>query len=280
MDVRRRISSKESPRLARAFAALFFDTKFDTTPRRKCQSLERESRRAENSRAQLLRPIGKSRMNGNDVMQSIRESYDRLAEEYARHFVNELQNKPFDREQLNRFAAQVAGRGEVCDMGCGPGHIARYLRDAGANVWGLDLSPRMVQEARQLNPDISFREGNVLALDLPDEALVGIVAFYAIVNIPKESLPLVFREMARVLQLGGLLLLAFHTGDETIHMPELWGQPISMNWFLVPTSEIRRGLEAAGFTIEEIIEREPYAPEVEYQSRRAYIFARKPGSAP
>jgi hypothetical protein len=36
-------------------------------------------------------------------------------------------------------------------------------------------------------------------------------------------------------------------------------------------------LKAAGFEIEEVIEREPY-PEVEHQSRRAYIFARKPKS--
>jgi hypothetical protein len=40
--------------------------------------------------------------------------------------------------------------------------------------------------------------------------------------------------------------------------------------------EIHRSLEVAGFGIQEIIEREPYAPDVEYQSRRAYVFARKP----
>jgi hypothetical protein len=34
-------------------------------------------------------------------------------------------------------------------------------------------------------------------------------------------------------------------------------------------------LRAAGFQLEETIERDPYPPEVEYQSRRAYIFARK-----
>src|SRR5215469_16778772 len=126
------------------------------------------------SHAKASRAMEK-RMNPGDITQSIRESYDRLADEYARHFANELQNKPFDREQLNRFAAEVAGRGEVCDMGCGPGHIARYLRDAGAKVFGLDLSPRMVDEARRLNPDMNFREGNMLALDLPDAALAGIV---------------------------------------------------------------------------------------------------------
>jgi ubiquinone/menaquinone biosynthesis C-methylase UbiE len=211
----------------------------------------------------------------NDPTNSIRESYDRLAEEYARRIADELQHKPLDRELLDCFAQQTTGRGEVCDMGCGPGHVARYLRDAGASVFGLDLSPGMLEQARKLNPDISFREGNMLALDILDGALAGIAAFYAIVNIPKLSLPVVFREIQRVLQPGGLLLLAFHTGNEVLHEDELWGQKISMDFLLLQPSEIRLDLEVAGFTIEEVVEREPY-PDVEYPSRRAYIFARKP----
>ena len=211
----------------------------------------------------------------NDPTNSIRESYDRLAQEYTRRIADELQHKPLDRELLNRFAKQTAGRGEVCDMGCGPGHVARYLRDAGASVFGLDLSPGMLQQARKLNPDIPFREGDMLALDIPDRALAGIAAFYAIVNIPKRSLPAVFCEMQRVLQPGGLLLLAFHTGNEMLHEDELWGQKISMDFFLLSPTEIKIDLEAAGFTIEDVVERDPY-PDVEYPSRRAYIFARKP----
>ena len=214
----------------------------------------------------------------DDATQSIRESYDRVADEYALRIFNELQHKPLDRELLNRFANEIAGRDAVCDMGCGPGQVARYLRDAGTTVFGLDLSPQMIETARRLNPDISFREGNMMTLDLDDRTLAGIAAFYAIVNIPKESLPLVFREMERVLQPGGLLLLAFHTGDEVIQEKELWGRPISMDFFLFRPSAIQRCIEAAGLEIEETIERGPYAPEVEYQSRRAYIFARKPGS--
>jgi len=212
-------------------------------------------------------------------MESVRESYDRLAEEYTRRIFDELRHKPLDRELLDRFAAAVRGRGEVCDMGCGPGHVARYLHDAGATIFGLDLSPGMLEQARRLNPGIRFREGNMLALDLPDETLAGIAGFYAIVNIPKGSLPVVLREMYRVLQPGGLLLLAFHCGDEALHEDELWGQPISMDFFFLQPSEIRRYLEAAGLATEEIVERDPY-PEVEYQSRRAYIFARRPLPAP
>src|SRR5580692_1887686 len=174
----------------------------------------------------------------DDPTNSIRESYDRLAEEYTRRIADELQHKPLDRALLDRFAKQTAGRGEVCDMGCGPGHVARYLRDSGASVFGLDLSPGMLDQARYLNPDIDFWQGNMMALGLGDETLAGIVAFYAIVNIPEESLPQVFREMARVLQPGGLLLLAFHVGDEAIEEKELWGRPISMNFFLFQPAAI------------------------------------------
>lgn len=213
----------------------------------------------------------------SDVTRPICQSYDKIAEAYARELFSELEHKPFDRELLDRFAAGTLGRGQVCDMGCGPGQVARYLHDAGASVFGLDLSPRMIDVARRLNPDISFREENMMALKLPDGALSGIAAFYAIVNIPEELLPSVFREMHRVLQPGGLLLMAFHVGSEVVQKEELWGQAVSMDFFFFQPLSIRQKLEAVGFAIEEIIEREPYAPEVEYQSRRAYICAQKPG---
>jgi len=206
--------------------------------------------------------------------QSIRDSYDCIAEEYASRIYNELKGKPFDRELLTRFANQVRGRGAVWDVGCGPGHVTHYLESLGVNASGLDISPKMVELAQRLNPETNFRVGDMLELGLREGSLVGIVAFYAIVNIPKESLPIVFAEMFRALQAGGLLLMAFHMGDEAAHYDQLWGRPVSLDFFYFQPAEIRNLLEAAGFTIEEVLEREPYAPEVEHQSRRAYIIAK------
>jgi ubiquinone/menaquinone biosynthesis C-methylase UbiE len=212
----------------------------------------------------------------DDVTRPVRDSYNRIADEYARRIADELRHKPLDRELLDRFANERRGQGEVCDMGCGPGHVARYLKDKGLDVFGLDLSPAMLIEARQLNPDIRFIAGNVMKLELPAQSLGGITAFYAIVNIPEESLPAVFGQMQRVLKPGGVLLLAFHTGDEALHEEEIWGRSISMDLFLFPPARIQRCLEQAGFAVDEVVERGPYAPDVEYQSHRAYIFARKP----
>lgn len=211
----------------------------------------------------------------DDFVDNIRENYDRLAAEYTNHIYGELQNKPIDCELLRRFTAKTNGKGEVCDMACGPGHIARFLRDSGAAVSGLDLSPKMVEQARKQSPDITFREGNMLALDVPDNSMAGITAMYAYVNIPKESLPRVFSEMFRVLHPGGILLTAFHIGDEEVDVPELWGEKVTMPFFFLDPAQIRRMLEKTGFVIDDVVERGPY-PDIEFQSRRAYVFARKP----
>ena len=210
------------------------------------------------------------------LVEQLRNDYDSIAAEYARHLFHELQGKPKDRELLVRFAREIVEGGEVCDLGCGPGQIARFLSDAGVRVFGLDLSPGMLAHARRLNPDIEFREGNMLSLPQPNDALAGIAAFYAIVNIPAETLPIAFREMVRVLRPGGLLLLAFHIGGDVLRPAEMWGTPVEIKFHHFQPHSIGRMLEEAGFAIEEVIEREPYAPEVEFQSRRAYVFARKP----
>jgi SAM-dependent methyltransferase len=168
----------------------------------------------------------------------------------------------------------VRRKGLVCDIGTGPGHVAGYLHEHGVEVCGIDLSAEMVQRARVLNPEIDFQQGDMFALDVADGAFAGMTAFYAVVNLPRESLVRALRELHRVLQPHGLLLLAFHLGDEVLHRDEMWGVPISLDFYFFGVEEMSGYLHAAGFDIREVIERDPY-PEVEHPSRRAYIFARK-----
>lgn len=203
-------------------------------------------------------------------------SYDRIAQEYTARIYDELSRKPLDRMLLDDFASRINGNGPVCDLGCGPGHVARYLHDRGVDVFGLDLSPGMLEQARNLNPAIEFREGNMLSLDVPDSSWAAAVAFYSIVHIPKADIPQAFREISRALKPGGLFFVAFHLGDETLHEEELWGHKISLDLVFFLRKEVELYLTHAGFLIKDSLERDPYAAEVEYQSRRAYILAEKP----
>lgn len=204
----------------------------------------------------------------------VEHSYDRVAAEYALRIFGELEHKPLDRQLLDRFAERVQGLGPVCDLGCGPGHVARYLHERGVQVTGLDLSAEMVEQARRLNPGIEFRRGDMLSLDLEDGAWGGVAAFYSIIHVPRTEIAVALAEIKRVLRLGGVLLLTFHVGDETVHLDEWWGQPVTLDFRFFRPEEMADSLRGAGFEVEEIVEREPY-PDVEHPSRRAYIFARK-----
>lgn len=208
----------------------------------------------------------------------LQASYDRLATQYVEHIYDELKDKPLDRALLDRLAARARKlHGLVCDVGCGPGQVARYLHERGARVCGVDLSAGMIEQARRLNPNIEFNQGDMLALDVADEAWAGIAAFYSIIHIPREEVLNALRELRRALKRGGTLLLAFHLGEETLHLEELWDVPVKLDFNFFTTDEMSGYLSDAGFEIEEVLEREPYE-NVEHPSRRGYIFARKPAS--
>jgi ubiquinone/menaquinone biosynthesis C-methylase UbiE len=208
----------------------------------------------------------------------VQSGYDLVADEYARRISDELRHKALDCRLLDRFAESVRNSGIACDLGCGPGHIARYLHGRGIQVCGMDLSRGMVERARRLNPGIEFNQGDMRTLAVRDNTWAGIAAFYAIVHLPLPDLDRSLREMMRVLAPGGRLLLSFHIGEDTAQIESLWESGAALEFHFFRVSTVRGSIERAGFEIEEIIERDPYAPEVEYQSRRAYIFAQKPAT--
>jgi len=166
--------------------------------------------------------------------------YDRVAEHYATEFFEELKRKPFDCQLLDQFAESVSGAGVVCELGCGPGQVARYLKDRGVDMRGVDLSPEMVRVAARLNPDVSFSQGDMLALNFPDHSLAAIVLFYSIIHIQRETVTRAFQEMSRVLTPNGKLFLAFHGGEGELHRDEWYGENVSIDFRLFQAAEIDR----------------------------------------
>jgi ubiquinone/menaquinone biosynthesis C-methylase UbiE len=205
----------------------------------------------------------------------IARMYDTVAKEYAEAFSGEHERKPKDREMLRRFSQEIGDRRPVWDFGCGPGQTTQYLKNLGIEISGLDLSDKILEQARTIHPEIHFQKGNILELEFENDSIAGIVAFYAIVHFTEEQVGMALREVFRVLQPGGIFLFTYHIGEETIHLDEFLGKKIDIDFMFLTTDFIIRCLKDSGFEKLEVIEREPY-PGVEYQSRRAYVFAIKP----
>jgi SAM-dependent methyltransferase len=209
------------------------------------------------------------------LQRTVRASYDTVADEYAARIDGELEHKPFDRQLLDSFAEQAKDQGLVADLGCGPGMVTQYLHDRGVQVMGMDLSPRMIQRATELHKGLSFKCGDFTRLEVLDDQWAGIVAMYSLIHLPREAVQSVLRDFFRVLAPGGLLLLAFHVGSETRHASDWWERPVELDFVFFEMSEMLSYVWGAGFDSELHVEREPY-PEIELQTKRGYILAKKP----
>jgi ubiquinone/menaquinone biosynthesis C-methylase UbiE len=208
-------------------------------------------------------------------LNKIERMYDTVSKEYSETFSGEHEKKPKDQEILHRFSQEIGNRRPVWDFGCGPGQTTKYLKNLGIEISGLDLSEKILEQARTIHPEIYFRKGNILELEFDDDSIAGVVAFYTIVHFTKEQVEIAFREAFRVLQPGGLFLFTYHIGEGTIHLDEFLGKKVDIDFMFFATDFIFSCLKDSGFEKIEIIEREPYSG-VEYESRRAYVFVKKP----
>jgi SAM-dependent methyltransferase len=214
-----------------------------------------------------------TRGDGPPERGAVRASYDRLAAAYAARYADELAHKPFDRALLDELAGRLRGAGPVMDVGCGPGHVAAYLRARGVDARGLDLSPGMVAQARALHPGVPYEVGDVMALDAADGAWGGAVALYSLIHLPRGQVAAALRELRRVLSPGAPLLVAFHLGEGVHHFDALWDVSVDLDFVFFTADEMLAALAGAGFELERREERDPY-PDVEARTRRCYVLSR------
>jgi SAM-dependent methyltransferase len=213
-----------------------------------------------------------------DFLQTTRISYDAIAAPFSERFpADGLDDRPLERMLFAAFAELVRATGSapVADLGSGPGHVTALLHSLGLPVFGVDISPRMVELARRAHPGMRFHVGSMTSLDLPDGTLGGIAALYSIIHVPDEHLPAVFAEFHRVLVPGGHVLLAFQSGDkdEHLHLTERFGQKISLEYYWRTPESVADRLTAAGFRPHARELREPYDEE---KQPRAFLLVRKP----
>jgi len=112
--------------------------------------------------------------------------------------------------QLVRFA-RVRAEDGVLDVGCGTGVVAVTAARLGARVTGLDLTPELLERAREnavlAQVSIDFHEGDVEKLPFVDNEFDVVLSQYGHLFAPRHDVAI--GEMLRVLRPGGTI--AFST---------------------------------------------------------------------
>ncbi|MFF3905132.1 class I SAM-dependent methyltransferase [Streptomyces sp. NPDC001848] len=200
-------------------------------------------------------------MTEPSYLAAVRESYDTVAADYVARVKNPADLDPLSRAILAAFAEVVrdAELGPVADLGCGPGKVTAHLSGLGVPAFGVDVSPKMVELARQTYPDLRFTVGSMTALEMGDGELGGVLAYYSTHHTPPELLPVVYAEFHRTLAPGGHLLLVGYVGnDEHLRPTQAYGgHPVSYESHLLPPDRIAELLEKAGFIVTARLVQEP-----------------------
>jgi SAM-dependent methyltransferase len=216
-------------------------------------------------------------MSAPDFLDHTRDGYDRTAAGYVDAFQNHLDDRPLDLAMLKAFTAMVPPHQRVIDIGCGTGAATAVLRDNGAHVSGIDLSPNMIAHARRLHPDIDFTIGSMTDLDLPDHSVGGVCAWYSVIHIPDDHLPDVFAEFHRVLIPGGVALLAFQVGEQPRHLTEAFDEAVDLTFHRRLPDAVAALLHDAGLPVHAQLVRAAEGDGVE-STPQGYLIARKPAS--
>jgi SAM-dependent methyltransferase len=211
-------------------------------------------------------------------LEATRDGYDRTAGLYAERFHDYLDDKPVDLAMVSAFAALVSklGNKRVVDVGCGTGVTTAKLRTAGIDAFGIDLSPKMIGEARRLNPDVEFSVGSMTELAVADGAVGGVCAWYSTIHVPDDHLPLAFNEFHRVLIPGGFALLGFQVGDEPRIVDEAFGQRVDLTFHRRQPGHVLALLEQAGLKPYAELVREP-ADGTHESTKQAFLISRRAG---
>ena len=201
------------------------------------------------------------------------EAYEILAEAYASVIDTKPHNAYYERPATLSLLPEVGGM-RVLDAACGPGVYAEWLVSRGAEVVGVDVSPKMVELARRrLGPTVNVYHADLTRpLTFLDGESFDIVLSPLTMNYIKDWQP-VFREFHRLLRPGGYFVFSVtHPSFDYVYFKSsnyFETELVCSEWrgfetVTVNMPTFRRSLEAtlnpimeAGFRLEKILEPRP-----------------------
>jgi SAM-dependent methyltransferase len=202
-----------------------------------------------------------------------REAYDRLAGVWSATTDDGPWNGLLERPAFRSLVPGHLSGAAVLDAGCGSGAQAQWLLDQGADVTGIDVSPRMVEEAARRCDGGRFLVADLSRpLPLAPASLDGITCSLALHYVEDWSVPL--RSFASALRPGGWAVISLDhpfgrplpgqrgTYFDTELLTDTWqkaGVEVTQHFWRRPLAATIGAFADAGFVVDAAAEPQPSA---------------------
>ena len=130
------------------------------------------------------------------------------------------------------------------DVGCGEGRFCRILQQRGIATVGVDPTAALLEEARRRDPAGRYVLGRAEALEFADGCFDLVVSYLTLIDIADFRSGI--REMARVLQPGGTLLIANLTSFTTACAAQGWVTGCEWSTAALPGRPLSRRISRMG----------------------------------
>lgn len=192
--------------------------------------------------------------------------YSTFAEKYDLAIKDNIYNAHLERPSLKALIGDISGL-DVLDLGCGSGVYAEFLVE---KITCLDLSEQMIEIVKnKLGDRVSAYTQN-LSIGLPRERSISAdVIICPLVIHYIEDLSIFFKEVSRVLKVGGYIVFSTHhpfadfelssSGNyfERELVNDVWktvGEPIEMTFYRRSLTEIMNAITKNGLVVTELTE--------------------------
>jgi SAM-dependent methyltransferase len=130
------------------------------------------------------------------------------------------------RADVMHYVRLAAEHQPVLDVGCGRGEFLAACRDANITARGVDTNERSVADLKARGFDVELGAVPRCFASIGDGSLGAVLAMHVVEHLPAEALFALFRESARVLRSGGLLMIETPNAESVaMSASDFWRDP-------------------------------------------------------
>lgn len=184
-------------------------------------------------------------MEKNIYKEKSKENFNEIADKYSVSHDGKFV-EPMYEEVINRI--KVLNPKSILDVGCGTGIILNQFKNKGIELYGLDISEKMIEEARKnLGEEVQLKLGDSESMPWEDDSFELILCNASFHHYPNPKCAL--REMNRLLKPDGTLIIGDPTAPFIIRqLTNIWIKHSDGGDFRIYNKkEIENLLEETGF---------------------------------